>query len=53
MSFQATPQLLSASRRVDVATEELAKANNSIMKLGGEAIAREATMVELEGQLLH
>ena len=53
MSFQAAPQLLSASRRADVAMEELTKANHSVMKLGGEAVAREATMVELEHQLAH
>ena len=33
--------------------EELTKANHSVMKLGGEAVAREATMVELEHQLAH
>ena len=31
--------------------EELVKADNNIMKMGGNSIAREATMKELEGEL--
>ena len=37
--FQVTPQLLSASRRVNMAMDELAKANHSVMKMGGDAVA--------------
>ena len=40
--------MLSASRRADMAMDELAKANHSVMKLGGDAIAHEATMKQLE-----
>ena len=39
--------------RADIAMGELAKANNSIMKMGGDAIAREATMKKLEEDLVH
>ena len=40
-----------ASHRADRAMEELAKANNSIAKLGGDAIAREATMAKMQKRL--
>ena len=45
--MQLAPQLLMASRRVDRAMEELVKANNGIIKLGGEVVTREAIMAEL------
>ena len=44
--FQLTPQLLMASQRIDKAMKELAKANNSIAKLGSDAIARAAILAE-------
>ena len=34
-----------------MAMEELAKANNSIAKLGSDAIAKEATLAEAQQQL--
>ena len=43
--------MLSASRRADMAMDELAKANHSVMKLGGDAVARETTMKVLEEDL--
>ena len=49
--FQLAPQLLMASHRADLAMQELSKANNSIAKLGSDAIAREATMAEMWQQL--
>ena len=36
-----------------MAMGELAKANNSVMKLGGNAIAREVTMKKLEDDLAY
>ena len=40
-----------ASSKADLAMEELAKANNSITKLGSDAIAREATMAQMQRNL--
>ena len=40
--------MLSASHRADAAMDELAKANHRVMKLGGNAITREARMKLLE-----
>ena len=49
--LQLAPQLLMASHRADLAIQELAKANNSIAKLGSDAIAREATMAQMQRDL--
>ena len=39
------------SQRADLAMQELAKANNSIAKVGSDAITREATLTEVQQKL--
>ena len=40
-----------ASQRADLAMQELTKINSSTAKMGGDAIAREATLAKAQQQL--